>query len=244
MPVSESFCRTIEEIESFQSSGRDTTQALKFVASSYGLSHVAYLGLQLPKLTRNGPLVCVTYPDSWVAHYRAQRYVKDDPAVHQSLQSILPTNWSECPQHAKRIRQIFGEAKEFGIGANGMTFPIRGRGGEVALFSIASNMTASEWEDFRRCNLPDMQMIAYYVHKLITEPFDEPTAPPRLSPREIECLKWASNGKTHDEIGTILNLSANTVRVYLDTARHKLNGMNITHTVAKAIILNIIPAPL
>lgn len=244
MPVSESFCRMIEEIESFQSSGRDNTDVLRFIASSYGLSHVAYLGLCLPKLTRDGPLVCVTYPDNWVAHYRAQHYVKDDPAVHQSLRSILPTNWAECPQHAKRIRQLFGEAKEFGIGANGMTFPIRGRGGETALFSIASDMTAREWEEFRRYNLPDMQMIAYYVHKLIAEPFDESNEPPRLSPREIECLKWASSGKTYDEIGIILNLSTNTVRVYLDAARHKLNGMNITHAVAKAIILNIIPAPL
>ncbi|HMK89283.1 MAG TPA: LuxR family transcriptional regulator [Methylocystis sp.] len=244
MPVSESYCRMIEQIESFQASGNDNTQILKFVANSYGLTHVAYLGLQLPKLTRDGPLVCVTYPDNWVAHYRAQRYVRDDPTVHRSLQSILPTNWADFPQHAKRIRQLFGEAREFGIGSNGMTFPIRGRGGETALFSVVSDMPASDWEDFRRHNLPDMQMIAFYIHRLITEPMEQQSEPPKLSPRELECLKWAANGKTHEEIGVILNLSTKTVRVYLDTARHKLNGMNITHAVAKAIILNIIPAPL
>jgi DNA-binding CsgD family transcriptional regulator len=211
----------------------DKTEALKLIASYYGLTHVAYLGVALPSNTSDQPLVCVTYPDEWVDHYREERYVRIDPVIHRSLTSILPTDWSEFPLHGKRIQQLFGEAREFGIGTRGLTFPIRGRLGETALFSISSNMLPADWKHFKEENLPEMQMLAFYVHRLISLPLDL-DEPPHLGPREIECLRWSAAGKTADDVATILNLSPKTVRAYLESARHKLNGLNITHAVARA----------
>jgi DNA-binding CsgD family transcriptional regulator len=155
----------------------------------------------------------------------------------------LPTDWATFPQQRKRIRDLFGEAREFGIGAQGMTFPIRGRTGEVALLSIVCDLSEKDWRDFKRENLPNMQMLAFYIHQMVLRSVNVEYQVAKLSPREIECLKWAANGKTFVDIGEILSLSERTVRFYLDTARHKLNCINITHAVARAIILNIIPPP-
>ncbi|KAH2814572.1 hypothetical protein KXV85_004728, partial [Aspergillus fumigatus] len=44
----------------------------------------------------------------------------------------------------------------------------------------------------------------------------------RLSPRELECLEWASQGKSAWEIGRILGISRNTVASYLENAKEKL----------------------
>lgn len=37
------------------------------------------------------------------------------------------------------------------------------------------------------------------------------TVTPGLSPRELECLAWVSQGKSSTDIGAILGLSARTV---------------------------------
>ena len=61
-----------------------------------------------------------------------------------------------------------------------------------------------------------------------------------LSQREVQCLSWTAQGKTSDEISTILGLSAHTVREYLKGAIKKMNAKNKTMAVAKAINSNLI----
>jgi DNA-binding CsgD family transcriptional regulator len=61
-----------------------------------------------------------------------------------------------------------------------------------------------------------------------------------LKPREIDCLQWTSQGKTSDEIATILSLSQHTVNHYLTNAARKLDTTNRTHAVSKALRLKII----
>jgi DNA-binding CsgD family transcriptional regulator len=243
MPVDRRFHALVESIEHAEINDFSEQAVLKLIADTYGLSHIAYLGLCLPRATQYEPLVCVTYPKSWIAHYKARNYVQHDPVIHQSLTSVLPTDWASFPLHAKKIRALFGEAKEFGIGAQGMTFPIRGRAGETALFSISSNLPAKDWRDFKRENLPNVQMLAFYIHQMVLRSLKAEYPTVKLAPREIECLKWAANGKTFADIGEILSLSERTVRFYLDLARHKLNCLNIAHAVARAIIMDIIPPP-
>lgn len=48
------------------------------------------------------------------------------------------------------------------------------------------------------------------------------TVTPGLSPRELECLAWVSQGKSSTDIGAILGLSARTVDSYLEKAASKL----------------------
>jgi len=58
--------------------------------------------------------------------------------------------------------------------------------------------------------------------------------------REIECLRWAAVGKTKWETGECLGISERTVKFHLDQARHKLNCLNVTQAVAKALAIGII----
>ena len=43
-----------------------------------------------------------------------------------------------------------------------------------------------------------------------------------LTQREIECLYWAEQGKTDNEIGAILNIGGRTVRFHIRNAKAKL----------------------
>ena len=121
-----------------------------------------------------------------------------------------------------------------------MTFPIRGRAGERALFTITDDSSEREWQeklhDFKR----HFQLLSYHLHQMIMRTEGVLQEPVRLSRREMECLRWKASGKTVPEIAIILNLSEKTIRFYLDLARGKLNATNGTHAVAKALSQDLI----
>ncbi len=47
--------------------------------------------------------------------------------------------------------------------------------------------------------------------------------------------------KTYEDIAEITKLSYYGVRSHLDVARHKLHGANLTHAVAIALAIGVIP---
>jgi DNA-binding CsgD family transcriptional regulator len=55
-----------------------------------------------------------------------------------------------------------------------------------------------------------------------------------LTPRQIEMIRFASEGKTISETAEILGLSSHTVRKHLRAVFERLNAVNITHAVAIA----------
>ena len=56
-----------------------------------------------------------------------------------------------------------------------------------------------------------------------------------LSKRQRECLIWAAEGKTSEEIAFILKLSSSMVVRHLENAGEKLHSENRTQCVAKAV---------
>ena len=56
-----------------------------------------------------------------------------------------------------------------------------------------------------------------------------------LSAREREILLWSCRGKTYAEIALITGLSHASIKTYLDTARHKLNVVNLIQACAVAV---------
>lgn len=61
-----------------------------------------------------------------------------------------------------------------------------------------------------------------------------------LTDREIDCLNWTAAGKTSAEIAEILGLSEHTVNHYLNRATKKLDTVNRTQAVAKALRVGLI----
>lgn len=61
------------------------------------------------------------------------------------------------------------------------------------------------------------------------------TVTPGLSPRELECLAWVSQGKSSTDIGAILGLSARTVDSYLEKAASKLGVRTRIEAVAVGV---------
>ena len=63
-----------------------------------------------------------------------------------------------------------------------------------------------------------------------------------LSDKELTVLRYASEGKTRDEIAIILGISSETVKTHLRSIMHKLDTTNTTASVAQAYSLGILRA--
>jgi DNA-binding CsgD family transcriptional regulator len=63
-----------------------------------------------------------------------------------------------------------------------------------------------------------------------------------LSPREIECLRWAAAGKSDTEIGLMLLVSARTTRFHLENAKRKLGVATRAQAISEAMRRNLLIA--
>jgi len=61
-----------------------------------------------------------------------------------------------------------------------------------------------------------------------------------ITKRELECLKLTANGCTSEDIARLLKLSVHTANQYLTQSAQKLNAVNRTQAVAKALRLGLI----
>jgi DNA-binding CsgD family transcriptional regulator len=210
------------------------------LTDEYGLKNAAYYASRLPGSKE--PLIVTTYSESWVKQYISEDYFLIDPVIAETKQTIMPINWSKISPINKSNMKFFGEAKEFGVGKNGITLPIRGMDGDLALLSVTSDVSDAQWQASIYALMCDFQVIAHAIHARVRQLSLPASANSnsRLSHRELQCLQWAARGKTNDDIATILGISERVVRAYIESARFKLNATNKNQVVAKALGLGLI----
>ena len=212
------------------------------ILHAYELRHAVYYMPGMPGEEEIKPVSIITYPPEWVKRYFDSDYLGVDPVVSEGFANLLPLDWGTLDKRPPRVKQLFGESVDFGIGRQGITFPIRGPKGESALFSVTSDLPDAEWATAKKIYVRDLQILAHTIHAkaMVIGGAKKPDYRAKLTPRERECLTWCAVGKTSEDIATILGISEGVVRIHLQSAQHKLNCLNRTHTVAKAITYKLI----
>jgi len=210
-----------------------------------GLSHVAYAAVNLPSIKRVRPLVAVTYAAEWQKHYEQEGYVNIDPVVRAGLGGVLPIDWAKIKSDDPLVLKFLGEAQEFKIGRVGLSVPIRGKHGEFAMFNVTADESPAAWEKRLPDLSRDLMLLAYQFHAWAIKVEGMGTDLPvdLLSPREKDCLRWRSQGKTDSEIAQLLGISQSTVKFHLDNSRTKLGAANTIHAVSKALVHGLISIP-
>ena len=227
----------------FKGDDRPLSEILTVLAHDLGLSHVAYIRLakghseDLSQLT-----AVVTYPWNWQLRYFERDYIKIDPVIRRARQAILPFDWEELVSDDAAVSGFLEDAKAHGVGQHGLSIPIRGRKQWVSIVSFNSSLSYEDWQQYKHSNIAKLNIISILVDAAASRETTLPRPETKLSERELQCLIWSARGKTYKDIAEILGVSFSTVKFYLDTARHKLNCINVTHAVAVAIASGIIPA--
>lgn len=216
---------------------------IDFIRQHYSLANIAYVCPSFRGRSLQEPFLAVTYSDAWAEHYRTQGYTAIDPVVNVGARSLLPVDWSRLPRNDKKVQRMFGEAKDAGIGSQGLTIPVRGpTNGLWALFIATSNESDHDWQSRRFELIKDLVHVAYYVHQRAYEVHVEETPVDlnAITKREVEALEWSAEGKSVADIAILMRISVETVKAHLDSARFKLQALNRTHAVTKAIRAGLI----
>lgn len=256
----ERLLETFPSADSIENLG-DVVDAIRNI---YDLDHVIYYAVSLGRshmlASRSGAgmlsaqagfwrreaasLAALTYPGEWVTRYQEAGYTRIDPTIESAMQSFMPVDWHAIAWNTPKKRAFLREAIECGIGNQGYTIPIRGPDGQFAAFTINKSCPDDVWERYIAEFSRDFMLIANFFHQKVLELeklFGAPPAP-SLSSRERDALNLIAQGRSRGQIADDLSISENTLRVYLDSARHKLAALNIPHAVAIATsrgILNI-----
>lgn len=178
----------------------------------------------------------ITYRAEWSQRYLEENYKEVDPTVIGAVQSFTPLDWKRLDWGPRKRRKLILEAVDAGVGNQGYTVPIRGPNGQFAVLTVNKTCTDRVWEQYIAETANDWLLVANFIHQKVLEIFkvsggDEIVA---LSPRERDALAMISSGLSRSETAEKLKISENTLRVYLDSARNKLGGLNMPHAVAIA----------
>ena len=180
----------------------DDAEHLRTVLADAGaalhLSCFAYLSM--PSRRGDAPELISNYPVTWTDHYLREHYERVDPVIVEALTAIEPFEWG-LEFTTKRLSKpqcaLLDEAAQFGIRC-GFTVPVHDSRGPVAAVTFAAD---EHRPTFQRCieqNRSVLQLMAMYFHaharrRLSTNRVIGGVA---LSPRELECLEWAAQGKS------------------------------------------------
>lgn len=204
------------------------------ICRSLGLKHVTYASSSIRDNLNEKPLLLTSFPQKWVDLYFEQNYQEIDPVLMLASASVLPINWMKVSRRSVRVQKFFEEARKAGVGNTGVTICIFGPNGKSALFSATSDMSEAEWEVFYPQVERDVTYLSHLAYDRITALDDYGFSSPvrELSLMEISCLQWTADGYTMKGVAGKLNVSERAVRMYLSSARTKLNAKNTIQAVS------------
>jgi len=177
-----------------------------------------------------------------------------DPLVHYAATRSLPMDWRHIlaqPIYQKRhyLQTMMARARR-GL-LRGCTIPLTHTSGVLGRLDLICDHDDETVEHCIRDQLPCASLLGHVlfdkVRELVrngAEPTEEQETGVPLSPRERECLLWASEGRTNAEISELLGVSERTVLYHINHACRKLKARNRQHAVTKAILshrLDILP---
>lgn len=203
-------------------------------AQFFDLPCFAYL--RMPRDGRSLAAVISSYPMEWTDHYLKQHYERLDPVIQAAQLGIEPFEWGrDGTGHPLTVTQktLLDEASTFGIRC-GFTIPIHDGRGPIAAVTFASDARQQNFQETISANRRVLQLMAIDLHahirrKLWLEPLVNGV---RLSPRELECLRWAAQGKSAWDIATILGIAERTVVFHFENAKQKLNVRSLRQAIA------------
>jgi LuxR family quorum-sensing system transcriptional regulator CciR len=198
----------------------------------FALVHHADLRDQRSKIIR-----LYNYPSAWVDYFIANALYAEDPIHIASLHSNVGFRWSDISdkiQLTRRQHRILEMAAEHGL-RNGYTVPANIPGEATGSCSFAMADTT----DLPEHSLLVAELIgdfAFEAARRLGRNQNPPgNPPPRLTPRQHDCLLLAIHGKTDWEISRILGLSRETVTQHLEMAREKYGVLKRVQLAVRAI---------
>lgn len=218
----------------------DVFKFLKSLVSEHGFSQFSMIYLPLQGERELKPNTVISnWPPELLRAYDEMNLLSNSPIIKAVRNSNRPVEWEledinnrRGGAETDRSIELF---RSFGM-LSGVYFPTYNAAGKKGAVSFSGDRSSLSKEECAILHL--LSLYAFNHASLMT--YETSNAPPQLTPRELECLGWAAQGKTNSEIGTIVSISESTVAGYFASLCQKLGASNKVHAVAKGLRLGLL----
>lgn len=189
------------------------------------------------KVTRQ--LLNYGYSPEWVELYFRHSYQLQDPILQQAQRAAGAFSWAQGYRQCDAASGEFLRVSHEFVGSNGLACSVVGRAdSSTTLISMAlpENEDADEYVDA-------LAYLAPHVHEIFNRRGvlnRSSLMAPDISAREQEVLHWAKEGKSTWDISNILSISERTVKFHFGNIFRKLDVLNRSQAIAKAIHYGVI----
>lgn len=216
----------------------DIVRFLRKVAEIYGMR--SFLVTRMPGMTSHtlqSTSVISSWPTELMARYDQASLMAGSPVLARLRESTVPftVDLEETAGGSARGAEVLDimrahKMQRFAV------FPVSDPDGQRGVMSFYGDRPVLVLHEMMELSMLSIHVFdrLYQISRSSQKPGEG------LTDREIDCLNWTAAGKTSAEISEILGLSEHTVNHYLNRATRKLDTVNRTQAVAKALRTGII----
>jgi DNA-binding CsgD family transcriptional regulator len=165
-----------------------------------------------------------------------------DPVMQHCRRQSVPIIWNQDTYVERGVGELWEHQALYGY-RTGIAMALHLPDGKHFLFGVdRESPLPADTEELQRL-VADLQLFAVHAQdsamRLLLPVTQQPDRP-KLTPRELEVLRWTMEGKTAWEAGVLLGISERTVVFHVNNAMHKLGCINKQQAVLKALRLGLI----
>jgi DNA-binding CsgD family transcriptional regulator len=181
-------------------------------------------------------------PPAWSEAYDDTTLAKRDPVAQHCKRQTVPIIWDQQTYVARSAGDIWERMAPFGY-RTGIAMALHMPEGRHFMLGVDRDQPLPEDTDVLQRLVADLQLFAVVAQDAamrILVPAAQQPERPRLTPRELEALRWTMEGKTAWEVGALMGITERTANLHLNAATHKLGCVNKHQAVLKALRLGLI----
>lgn len=181
-------------------------------------------------------------PDAFRDTFEDLQSNRLDPVMQHCKRFSVPIVWDQSTYVSAGRADKWESQAQFGY-RTGICLALHMPEGRHFVIGVDRDQTLPKDRAEVTRMVADLQLFAVYAQDTamrVLVPESLQPERPKLTPRELDALRWTMEGKTAWEVGTILGISERTAVLHVNNAMHKLGCANKHQAVLKALRLGLL----
>lgn len=160
-------------------------------------------------------------PVNWTEHFQRRYGYRDNPIIAHCQHSLTPLFWRKSLFDP--VPGLWDDLCLFGLSC-GTSQSVHDNRGLTSIFCFVQDDPYINPEELHA--QMGLLWLINKTHVSLLDQFFTAIRPTRISPKELDILKWTAEGKTASEVAGILSISERTVSFHLQNVFQKLQAKN------------------